>query len=156
MQHSGGLHGFLTNVCFDPKERVGAIALVNGGGEEPDSLAMDLAGIARDAVRAAPAPIEPPAPLPEAWRDLLGLYTEPEAMMLLRLEWRDGKLTFVDADSPTWRPTLAPGSAADAFVVEPGVREAGEPCTFERTGGGQVRAVVLGPTRLRRLEPVDS
>jgi CubicO group peptidase (beta-lactamase class C family) len=156
VQHSGGLHGFLTNVCFDPKERVGAIALVNGGGEEPDSLAMDLAGIARDAVRAAPAPIEPPAPLPEAWRDLLGLYTEPEAMMLLRLEWRDGKLTFVDADSPTWRPTLAPGSAADAFVVEPGVREAGEPCTFERTDAGRVRAVVLGPTRLRRLDLVDS
>ncbi|HET7172335.1 MAG TPA: serine hydrolase domain-containing protein [Gaiellales bacterium] len=155
VQHSGGLHGFTTNVCFDPRERVGAIALVNGAGEEPDSLAMDLAGIARDAVRAAPAPIEPPVSLPHAWRELLGLYAEPETMLLLRLEWRDGKLTFVDADSPSWRPTLAPGASPDAFVVEPGVREAGEPCTFERTAGGGVRAVVVGSTRLRRLEPVE-
>jgi hypothetical protein len=76
-------------------------------------------------------------------------------MMLLRLEWRDGKLTFVDPDSPTWRPTLASGSEPDVFVVEPGVREAGEPCRFERTGGGRIRAVVLGSTRLRRLAPVD-
>jgi CubicO group peptidase (beta-lactamase class C family) len=154
VQHSGGLHGFTTTVCFDPRERVGAIALVNGGGD-PSSLAMDLAGIARDAVRAAPAAIEPPAPLPEAWRGLLGFYTEPEEMLLLRLEWRDGKLTFVDADSPTWRPTLAPGAGPDAFVVEPGVRESGEPCRFERAADGRIRAVVLGPTRLRRLDPVD-
>jgi len=155
VQHSGGLHGFTTNVCFDPRERVGAIALVNGGGGDPADLAMDLAGIARDAVRATPAPIEPPAPLPEPWRDLVGLYTEPGEMLLVRLEWRDGKLTFVDPEFPNWRPTLAPGSAPDAFVVEPGVRESGEPCTFERSADGRVRAVVLGPTRLRRLEPVD-
>jgi CubicO group peptidase (beta-lactamase class C family) len=155
VQHSGGLHGFTSNVCFDPKERVGAIALVNGAGEEPSILAMDLAGIARDAVRAAPAPIEPPTPLPEAWGELLGFYSEPEEMLLLRLEWRDGKLTFVEADSPNWRPTLAPGSGPDSFVVEPGVRESGEPCTFERTPDGRVRAVVLGPIRLRRLDPVD-
>jgi hypothetical protein len=155
VQHSGGLHGFTSNVCFDPKERVGAIALVNGAGEEPSILAMDLAGIARDAVRAAAAPIEPPTPLPEAWGELLGFYSEPEEMLLLRLEWRDGKLTFVEADSPNWRPTLAPGSGPDSFVVEPGVRESGEPCTFERTADGRVRAVVLGPIRLRRLDPVD-
>jgi CubicO group peptidase (beta-lactamase class C family) len=155
VQHSGGLHGFTTNVCFEPRERVGAIALVNGGGAEPDSLAMDLAGIAREAVRAAPVPIEPPAPVPEAWRELLGLYAEPETMMLLRLEWRDGKLMFLDAGSPNWQPTLAPGPGPDAFVVERGVREAGERCTFERTASGRVRAVVLGPTRLRRLDPVE-
>jgi CubicO group peptidase (beta-lactamase class C family) len=154
VQHSGGLHGFTSNVCFDPRERVGAIALVNGGAE-PSNLAMELAGIARDAVRAAPGPIEPPAPLPEAWRDLLGLYTEPGESLLVRLEWRDGKLTFVDPDWPAWRPTLVPGSGPDAFVVEPGVRESGEACTFERTADGRVRAVVLGPTRLRRLDPVE-
>ena len=155
VQHSGGLHGFTTNVCFDPRERVGAIALLNGIGGEPDGLAMDLGGIARDAVRAAPAPIEPPAPLPAAWHELLGVYADPETMMLVRLEWRDGKLTFVDAESPNWMPTLAPGGGPDAFVVEPGVREAGEPCTFERTAGGRIRAVMLGPTRLRRFDAVE-
>ena len=28
--HSGGLPGYTTNVCFDPREGVGAIALLNG------------------------------------------------------------------------------------------------------------------------------
>jgi hypothetical protein len=50
VQHSGVLHGFTTNVCFDPKEKVGAIALLNGIGDAP-ALAMDLATIARAAVR---------------------------------------------------------------------------------------------------------
>ena len=63
VQHSGGLHGFITNVCFHPEDRVGAIALINGVGNASE-LAMDLATIARDAVNAAPVAIEPPAPAP--------------------------------------------------------------------------------------------
>ena len=46
VQHSGGLHGFSSNVCFDPKERVGAIALLNGDGDAAD-LAMALGAVAR-------------------------------------------------------------------------------------------------------------
>ena len=49
------LYGFITSVCFDPKEKVGAIALLNGIGDAAE-LAMELGAIARDAVReAAPA-----------------------------------------------------------------------------------------------------
>src|SRR5262249_33969619 len=66
VQHSGGLHGFITNVCFHPKDRVGAIALINGIGDAAE-LAMDLATLARDAVRAAPAVIQPPGPLPQGY-----------------------------------------------------------------------------------------
>ena len=32
VQHSGGLHGFNTNICFDPEHKVGAIVLLNGAG----------------------------------------------------------------------------------------------------------------------------
>jgi CubicO group peptidase (beta-lactamase class C family) len=154
VQHSGGLHGFITNVCFDPRERVGAIALVNGLGDASD-LAMELAAHARKAVRAAPAPIDPPAPIPAAWRELLGLYADPEFVMFVRLEWRDGKLTFVESESPNWRPTLTPSSQPDVFIVEPGVREAGEPCTFDRRADGRIRSVMLGSAVLRRLDPVE-
>jgi CubicO group peptidase (beta-lactamase class C family) len=154
VQHAGALHGFMSNVCFDPREGVGAIALVNGFGPAQD-LAMDLAGAARDAIRAAPAAIEPPAPLPDGWAELLGLYADPDYSFVVRLEWRDGKLTFIDADEPTWRPTLAPTEDADAFLVERGVRESGELCTFERRADGRVRSVTLGPARMRRLDPVE-
>lgn len=153
VQHSGGLHGFTTNVCFDPKNRVGAIALVNGE-TSPGELAMDLAGLAREAILAAPDPITPPTPLPEAWRDLLGLYADREYYLTVRLEWRDGKLTFVDPGEGTWRPTLQPTTEPDTFLIERGVRESGELCVFERTADGRIRSVMLGSTVMNRLDPV--
>ncbi|MGE5226956.1 MAG: serine hydrolase domain-containing protein [Planctomycetaceae bacterium] len=154
VQHSGGLHGFITNVCFDPKERVGAIALVNGLGDA-STLAVELGSIARTAVREAAPTIAPPVPLPEAYRSLLGLYADPEYGTVARLEWRDGALTFVDPDQPEWRPTLAPSGTPDVFVVEPGVRESGEPCVFDRRADGRVRSVLLGPMTFARLDPVE-
>jgi CubicO group peptidase (beta-lactamase class C family) len=154
VQHSGGLHGFTTNVCFDPKERVGAIALVNGD-TGPAVLAMDLASLARDAVRAAPDPIAAPAPLPEAWRELLGIYADRDYYQTLRLEWRDGKLTFLDAAEATWRPTLQPTGDPDTFIVERGARESGEPCSFQRSADGRIKAVTLATTTFRRLDPVE-
>jgi CubicO group peptidase (beta-lactamase class C family) len=154
VMHNGGLFGFVTSVCFDPGQRVGAIALVNGHGDAED-LAMELAGLARQAVVDHPPPIEPADPLPAQWQPLLGLYADPDYGIILRLEWRDGKLTFVDPDYPKQRSTLRPTDAADAFVVEPGVRESGEPCTFDRRADGRVRSVALGPMTLARLEPVE-
>jgi D-alanyl-D-alanine carboxypeptidase len=154
IQHSGGIHGFDTSVCFDPKDRVGAIALVNGEVDASD-LAMDLASLARNAVRAAPVPIEPPAPIPAAWRELLGLYADRGHSLLVRLEWRDGKLTFVEAGSASWRPTLKPTEDPDTFIVEAGVRESGEPCSFQRMADGRIRSVTLGATLLLRLAPVE-
>jgi CubicO group peptidase (beta-lactamase class C family) len=154
IQHSGGLHGFITNVCFDPKERVGAIALVNGLGDA-SALASELGAIARTAVREAVPAIAPPVPLPQAYRSLLGLYADPEFGLVARLEWRDGKLTFLDPDEPAWRPTLAPTEAPDTFIVEPGVRESGEPCSFVRRADGRVRSVMLGSSTLARLDPVE-
>jgi CubicO group peptidase (beta-lactamase class C family) len=153
VQHSGGLHGFRTNVCFETKHRVGAIALVNGDGDA-EELAMDLGTIARAAVAAAPRPVEPPQALPEEYRDLLGLYSDPDYGDVIRLEWRDGKLTFVAQGSES-RPTLSPTGVPDAFVVDSHVRDAGEPCVFQRRADGRVRAVAMGPSVYRRLDPVD-
>src|SRR5215470_3799221 len=47
VQHSGGLPGYESNVCFDRSSRVGAIALVNGGADAA-TLAMSLAAQARE------------------------------------------------------------------------------------------------------------
>jgi CubicO group peptidase (beta-lactamase class C family) len=155
VQHSGGLHGFITHVCFDPEHRVGAIALINGLGSAPD-LAMQLGAIARDALVAHPAAIDPPVPLPEEWASLLGLYTDPEWTQIFRLEWRDGALTWIDPDEPAWHPTLRATNTADAFLIEPGFRESGEPCEFLRRSDGTVTGVRLGPQRLQRLAPVQA
>ena len=67
--------------------------------------------------------------------------------------WRFAPTTETPDDA-TWRPTLR-ATGGDAFVVEPGVRESGEPCTFQRRDDGRVRSVMLGPVTLSRLDPVE-
>jgi CubicO group peptidase (beta-lactamase class C family) len=153
VQHSGGLHGFTSNVCFDPKEKVGAIALLNGMGEA-SALAMDLGAIARDAVRESARPIEPPASMPEAYGPLLGVYVNRDEGELITVEWRDGKLTVVSASEPTWRPILMPTDDPDGFVVEAGVRESGEPAVFRRAPDGRVASLFLAADTWVRLDPV--
>ena len=155
VQHSGGLHGFTSNVCFDPKEKVGAIALLNGIGDAP-ALAMDLATIAREAVLATAPSIEVPAHMPEAYRPLLGIYADKELGLLLRLEWRDGKLTFVDPEDAKWRPTLASTGNQDVFLIEPGVRESGEQAVFRRLSDGRVASVFIASGTYVRLDPVGA
>ena len=151
VQHSGGLPGHCTNVCFDPKSGLGAIALVNGDGDA-SALAMGLAGVARDAARARASELTVPPAMPERYRPFLGAYRGRD--MFLVLEWRDGKLTFLDAENPTWKPTLAATDNEDTFVVEPGFRESGEPATFERLPDGRVASVHLAAFSLRRQDDV--
>ena len=154
IMHSGGYYGFITNACFEPKEKVGAIALVNGIGNATE-LALQLGTIAREAVREAAPAIEVPEPLPEAWRPFVGLYTAPHFGTVMRLEWLDGKLTALDPDAPTWKPTLAPTDDPDVFTIEPGFRESGELARFERGKDGRVISLFFAVARLQRLEPVS-
>ena len=153
IMHSGGHYGFITNACFDPKEKVGAIALINGFGNAT-LLAMDLGKIAREAVKAAAPKIEPATPLPKKWRDLVGLYVMQHFGSVISLEWRDGKLTFLDPTDPTWTPTIAATDDPDVFVIEPGFRESGELVRFQRGKDGRVVSVVAAVSTMERLEPV--
>jgi CubicO group peptidase (beta-lactamase class C family) len=153
VMHSGGYYGFITNACFEPKEKVAAIALVNGIGNATE-LALQLGTIAREAVYEAAPAIEIPEPLPEAWRPFVGLYTAPHFGTVIRVEWLDGKLTALDPDAPTWKPTLAATDDPDVFTIEPGFRESGELARFERGKDGRVVSVFFAVARLQRLEPV--
>jgi len=155
VQHAGGLNGFITSICFDPKEKVGAIVLLNGIGDASE-LSMELGAIARDAVREAAPPIEPAASMPPDYRDLLGLYVDEEQAMIARVEWRDGVLTIVDPDQASWRPALLPTEDPDVFVVAPGVRESGERVTFRRRADGRVTSMFLAVATMVRFGPVEA
>ena len=153
VQHSGGLNGFITNACFDPKERVGAIVLLNSIADAAD-LSMALGAVARTAVLGAAPDIDAPAPTPDDYRSLLGIYILIVAGEVLRLEWRDAHLVFVSATEPTWRPTLSPTAEPDVFIVDPGVRESGERVIFNRTVDGRVSSVFLASETWLRLDVV--
>jgi CubicO group peptidase (beta-lactamase class C family) len=153
VQHSGALHGFRSNVCFDPRQRVGAIALLNGLADA-SALSMALGEIAREAVARLSPRIEAPAPTPEQYRDLIGVYCDPDLGVLRRVEWRDARLAILDSEAPEWRPTLEPTGDPDVFVVEPGVRESGENVVFGRLADGRVASVFIAAGTWQRLDPV--
>ena len=151
--HDGGLHGFRSNVCFDPKLEVGAIALLNGVGD-PATLALDLAGIAREAVMEAAPKIEPPTPIPAAYQPLVGIYFDKELGVTLRVEWRDRELVIVDPAQPQWRPTLTPTEDPSVFLIEPGIRQSGENAVFNRLPDGRVASIFIAAGTWARLDPV--
>ena len=75
---------------------------------------------------------------------------------LLRLEWRDGKLTATFGEPVSWQLVLAPTSDPDTFTVEPGTGLTGERARFRRLAGGRVGSVVLMETTWERLEPAGA
>jgi CubicO group peptidase (beta-lactamase class C family) len=154
IQHSGGLPGFTSTVCFAPREQVGAIVLLNGTSGSAE-LGFELASVARRVARSAPAVTEMPAPMPGQHRPLLGLYARPGlGGWVLRLEWRDGKLAFVSPDVAAWRLALEPTSDPDIFIAEPGSNFSGENVTFQRRADGRVTSVLLVESTYLRLDQV--
>ena len=123
-------------------------------------------------------PTATPPPWPWAWRAAPGRRRAPghrssrlrrrcrhgtarcsariAARLFAVLEWRDGKLTFVSPDQPTWKPTLLATGDEDTFVVEPGYRQSGETATFERLPDGRVLSVYLTAFTLRRQDDVTA
>ena len=153
IQHSGGLPGFITNASFRSKERVGAIALLNGVADASD-LAMELGALALAAARKAVEPVKVRPPAPNGYEELLGFYGEPIEGIMARLEWRDGKLTMLDPSEPDWKLVFLATEGPDRFTVDWFQRESGEPVEFHRGADGRVTGVTIGPYSLRRFDPL--
>jgi CubicO group peptidase (beta-lactamase class C family) len=154
IQHSGGWDGFVTDVCFDPIAKVGAIALLNGVDDAP-KLAMDLGAIARKALASRAPEIKPSEPTPDAYKSLLGVYFDSEYGEMVQVEWRDAVLVVVMPTDPTFKVTLLQGSAPDTFIVGPGIRPSGETVTFERRNDGRIVSMFLAVGTFRRLDTLD-
>jgi CubicO group peptidase (beta-lactamase class C family) len=153
VQHSGGLHGFTSNACFDRESRTGAIVLVNGIADAP-ALAMELGVVARRLAKAAAPALTARPPTPAEYRPLIGLYSYAGSAELCRIEWRDGKLVMVTQGYADPIP-LNPDGEPDTFVVGLGFRDSGEPVRFHRAPDGRVASVQVGSGTILRLDPVD-
>lgn len=156
IQHSGGLPGFTSTVCFDPREQVGAIVLINGTSRNVE-LAPELASVARRLAPSAPPATQTPALMPEQYRPLLGIYAGSGlAAGVLRLEWCDGKLAFVNQEPAPFCLALEPTSNPDIFVAEQGSYFSGENVTFHRRADGRVISVLLIASTFMRLDQVPT
>jgi hypothetical protein len=153
VQHSGGLPGFTSNACFDRSTRVGAIVLLNGIADA-SALAMSLAAAGRELAEAAAPQLRPPAPTPPDLTSLLGIYSSPDLSVLVRLEWRDGELTMIDASDPGDKVVIEHVPGSGRFVVAPGVRQSGETVEFRRLPDGAIASLAIGGACLVRLGPL--
>jgi CubicO group peptidase (beta-lactamase class C family) len=152
IQHSGGLPGYTTSVCFDPRQQVGAIVLHNGPGFTAE-IARELAVTVRRLAGSPPSAVTVPAPAPARYRPLLGLYTRAGlGGGVLSLEWRAGKLAFLIPEIPSWQLTLEPTSSPDVFIAGPGSDLSGENVIFRRRDDGQVISVLLVQGTYLRLD----
>jgi CubicO group peptidase (beta-lactamase class C family) len=151
--HSGGIPGFTSTICFDPAAQVGAIVLVNGTIGSV-SIGLELAAAARELTRdRRPAPGPPPAPAPANHRPLLGIYARADlGGWLLRLEWRDGQLTFMAAEAPGWHVILTPTADPDRFGIADGGSVPGGSVTFRRSAGGRVASAFFLDSTWIRLD----
>lgn len=153
--HSGGVPGFTSSVCFDPSTRIGAIVLLNGTTGSA-ALAMSIAARARALAASHPPVIQPAAGTPREYLPLLGVYARPGfGGWLIKLEWRDRKLTFTTSESAAWQVTLSPTSNPEVFYIASGGL-AGEYVRFQHLPCGQVRSVHMMDTTWQRLEPAGT
>jgi len=152
--HSGGIPGFTTSVCFDPRQQVGAIVLHNGPSFTSE-IARELAVIASRL--AGPAPSAAAAPLPAQYRPLLGLYSRTGlGGGVLSLEWRAGELAFHIPEIPAWQLALEATGNPDMFIAGPGSDLSGENVIFRRDDDGRITSVLVVHGTYRRLDHPQS
>jgi CubicO group peptidase (beta-lactamase class C family) len=150
--HAGGTLGYRSRIAFSIEDRIGMICVANGEAPAP-TLALDLLEQVVDARRSHPDP-EPPArttPVPDDAGAYLGLYRWPRHGEVLRVEWRDGRLTLMWAGTEPPFPWLEATDESDRFIVRGG-RETGERAEFERDTHGRVIGVTVASYPLERLE----
>ncbi len=74
--------------------------------------------------------------------------------MLVRLEWRDGRLAFVGPDGTDVTTEIEPAGIPDTFTAAAGNILSGEIIRFRRLASGRVESVFVGSVTLLRLDPI--
>ena len=137
--HGGAMPGFLAEVVYAPKDRVGAVVLVNTtSGFDTQALALDLAEQAAEAL-VVPDEWCPGTPAPGELRSVLGSWWSEGTELTFR--WRDDALEAQPVGAARGRPVSRFGQeAADTYRVVSG-RERGELLQLHRGSSGDVESM---------------
>jgi CubicO group peptidase (beta-lactamase class C family) len=134
--HGGAMPGFLAAVCVHRDERTGAAVLANTvAGARPETLALDLACAALDALPRTPAAWAP-GQVPADVEPLLGVWwTEGER---IELSYRDGRLRLELVGGPEGlNLSILEPDGTDRWRIVEG-RERGELLRVARDESGSV------------------
>ena len=135
--HGGAMPGFLAGLAISPKERSGAVVLVNSGaGVKVEELTRKLAVVAAEAYPAEPEPWRPVEGVPLELEPLLGRWWSEGTEIVIR--YRNGKLEAREAEAPASAPpAVFEADGADRFRGVSGP-EQGEPLEVVRGSDGAV------------------
>jgi CubicO group peptidase (beta-lactamase class C family) len=135
--HLGSMPGFLAGLAISPKERSGAVVLVNSGsGVKMDELTRKLAVAAAEAYPPVPDVWRPDGSVPAELEPLLGRWWSEGSELVI--SHRGGRLELRSADAPAEAPpTVFAPDGADRFRGVSGPEE-GEPLEVIRSDDGSV------------------
>ncbi len=136
--HSGSLWGFQANVSFSRSGKVGAVVLLNGIGSAAklsrQLLELMLPALTEEDDRAE---AKVPGPVPDAYRELLGVYRDTDFGDDTLVEWRDGRLVIASSDASDPTHDLLPTDDPLVFTMVGG-RPGGEALVFGRGLDGTI------------------
>jgi hypothetical protein len=135
--HGGAMPGFLAGVAISPKERSGAVVLVNSGaGVKIEELLRKLAVKAAEAYPPEPEPWQAAEGVPPELEPLLGRWWSEGNEIVIRV--RNGRLELRDPNAaPSLPPSVFEPAGNDRFRGASGPEE-GELLEIVRGESGQV------------------
>jgi CubicO group peptidase (beta-lactamase class C family) len=135
--HGGAMPGFLAGVAISPKERSGAVVLVNSGaGVKIEELLRKLAVKAAEAYPPEPEPWQVAEGVPPELEPLLGRWWSEGNEIVIRV--RSGRLELRDPNAvPSLPPSVFEPAGNDRFRGASGPEE-GELLEIVRDESGQV------------------
>ena len=147
--HLGAMPGFLAGLAISPRERAGAVVLVNSGaGVKMEELTRKLAAAAAEAYPPDPDAWRPDARLPAELEPLLGRWWSEGSELVIR--HRDGRLELRSADAAADAPpTVFTPVDADRFRGVSGPEE-GELLEVVRRDDGSVEKLYWATYPLTR------
>lgn len=147
--HGGAMPGHLAGLVVERKSGIGAAVLTNtGAGASPETLALDLAGDAIDALPAAAEAWRPAAAPPPEIEPLLGLWwTEGRQIVLA---WRRGRLEARLLDGVPGRDTSYFAVEGEDTYRSVEGRERGELLRVVRGSDGTIEKLYFATYPLRR------
>ncbi len=137
--HGGAMPGFLAEVVYAPKDRVGAVVLVNTtSGFDTQALALDLAEQAAEAL-GGPDEWRPGTTAPDALRSVLGSWWSEGAELTFR--WRDDALEAQPVGAARGRFVSRFAQEGDDLYRVSAGRERGELLRLHRAPSGAVESM---------------
>ena len=151
--HGGAMPGFLAGLAVSPKERSGAVVLVNSGaGVKVEELLRKLAVKTAEAYPPEPEPWRAAEEIPSELEPLLGRWWSEGNEVVLRV--RDGRLELRDAGAaPSLPPSVFEPAGDDRFRGVSGPEE-GELLEVVRDESGEVTKLYWATYPLKRTPQI--